>query len=66
MIREAILQEIAYETSPGIHTYHTCQFCGKHPARAERCAECWRMILDVMDHREESDENDEPEAVDGC
>jgi hypothetical protein len=66
MVRDVILQEIAYETTDGVHTYHSCAFCGKHPARGERCAECWRLILEVMDRREDFDDIEETDAVDGC
>jgi len=32
--------EIAYERHRGIHTYHTCPYCGEHPTRAGKCARC--------------------------
>jgi hypothetical protein len=66
MIREMILKQIEYECMEGIHTYHTCIYCGMNPTRGERCAECWRKILTIMDERIDQDEIDEPDAVDGC
>lgn len=66
MVRDEILKEIAFECAEGIHDYHTCDYCGKHPARGERCAECWRLLLEVMDHRELDDDIDEVDPVDGC
>lgn len=66
MVRDAILQEIAYESAECIHVYHTCQYCGINPARGERCVECWRKILTVMDERMNDEELDETDAEDGC
>lgn len=67
MVRKAILKEIQYECVDGIHASHTCTFCGKYPARGERCAECWRQILEMLDRRDPSDdESDDCDAIDGC
>lgn len=67
MVREAIVKEIEYECAEGIHTFHTCEYCGKYPARGERCAECWRLLLEIMDQRDGiDDELDDVDPVDGC
>ena len=33
---------LEYEEAPGLHTYHTCQYCHKNPARGNQCADCLR------------------------
>ncbi len=76
MVREAILKEIEYEYAEGITTplsYHICVYCGQNPARGERCVECWRSLLNVMDQRDstvalehEDEEVDEIDSPDGC
>lgn len=35
-----LLCDVKYELSPGIHTYHTCQYCGKYSTRRGKCAIC--------------------------
>lgn len=42
---EQLKSEIAYEEHQGIHTYHTCPFCGNNPTRAGKCSACLKKNL---------------------
>ncbi len=58
---------INYECDEGIHTFHTCEYCGQNPARAERCVECWRALLHSIDRRvKDEDTGDCGDEVEGC
>jgi len=65
MIYNTIENALLYECEEGIHTYRTCSYCGLNPSRGERCAECWRKVLLVMNERTADEEPDEP-SEDGC
>lgn len=42
--KQWIENEIRYEESPGIHTYHQCE-CGRGVCRSSACVKCWKELL---------------------
>ena len=40
--------EIKYESSLGVHTYHTCKYCNRNSTRAIMCVDCWRRAREEL------------------